>query len=265
MELQLINLPLLEFDPERALVEPRHTQPAVDVSPVAVACFFPEIISAMTEGAQTARPIMDLPSRVPLWEIDYAGERLALFFPGIGAPLAAYSLERVIAAGCRTVVACGGSGALRADLKMGDRIFAIASAIRDEGTSYHYIPASRSVAADARIVDTLVEVAKERGHRVDTTTTWTTDGFFRETPTKIKRRSLEGCQTVEMEASALIAVSMFHGIRFGQYLYAGDDLSGHSWDSRHWWQATELRHLLVDLSAEAALRIARAPLQPEHG
>jgi uridine phosphorylase len=90
------NVPLLEFDPERAaLLEPSSTQPAVDAPTAAVACFFPEVIE---EFARHGRAILDLPSREPLWDIEYAGQRLGLFYPGLGAPLASNSLERVIAA-----------------------------------------------------------------------------------------------------------------------------------------------------------------------
>lgn len=48
--------------------------------------------------------------------------------------------------------------------------------------------------------------------------TWTTDGLFRQTRGKIKRRRDEGCLVVEMEAAAMLAVASFRGIRFGQYL-----------------------------------------------
>lgn len=248
------KIPLLEFDPDRAAyVQPEKIQPKVDAPVAAVACFFTETIEELTKDA---RKVIDLPSRGALWEIDYNGERLGLFYPGVGAPLACNSLERVIAAGCSVVIACGGSGAIRADLKMGHHAIIVTEALRDEGTSFHYLPPSRTVTADKNVVDVLSQVVQRRGIPSIAGMTWTTDGFFRETPAKVTQRREEGCLTVEMEASALLAVTSFRGVQFGQLLYAGDDLSGEHWDDRDWRQAVEVRRLLVDLAAESALILA---------
>jgi uridine phosphorylase len=250
------TVPLLEFDPGRsAFLEPSLNQSAVDGAPLAaVACFFPEVVQAL---ANAGRPIMNLPSREPLWEIEYADQRLALFYPGVGAPLASYTLELVIAAGCRAIVACGGAGAMRPGLPMGHHVITVTAAIRDEGTSYHYIPPARWIAADPEAAALLSAVVTERGLPHLAGLTWTTDGIFRETPSRIARRRDEGCLTVEMEAAALLAVTSFRGVKFGQYLYAGDDLSGPTWDERGWGRASAVRHRLLELAAEGALALAR--------
>ena len=251
------SIPLLEFDSDpRAVVEPDKIEPMVKAPKAAVACFFPEIIGAMTEGVESARHLLELRSRIPLWEINYSGQRLALFYPGMGAPLAAYTMELVIAAGCQTIVACGSAGAVQPDTPMGETIFIVSEAVRDEGTSYHYLPPRRSVAVDPDVTDVLADVAAKHERKNRKCRTWTTDGYFRETHSRRDRRQKEGCETVEMEAAAMIAVAAFRRITFGQYLYAWDDVSGTAWDSRDRWQATELRHLLVDLAAEAALRLS---------
>ena len=71
-------------------------------------------------------------------------ERVALFHPGVGAPLAAGLLEEVIASGCKKFIACGGAGVLDREIAVGHLIVPTA-AIRDEGTSYHYLPPGREV------------------------------------------------------------------------------------------------------------------------
>ena len=88
-----------------------------------------------------------------------------------------------------------------------------------------------------------------------TAKTWTTDAIYRETRGKVERRAAEGCVTVEMEAAALFAVAAFRGVRLGQLLYAGDDLSGDAWDARGWDAHAEGRELLFRLAAEACLSI----------
>jgi uridine phosphorylase len=252
----LADIPLLEFDPDRAAyVEPSATQPAVIAPPAAVACFFPETIDELTGNG---RRVLELPSREPLWEVDYNGRKVGLFYPGVGAPLASNSMERVIAAGCRTIIACGAAGAMRDDLEMGHHAIVVTSALRDEGTSFHYLPPSREVVAESSVVAMLTAVVGKRGIPTVAGRTWTTDGLFRETPGRVARRRAEGCVTVEMESSALLAVAAFRQINFGQLLYAGDDLSGEVWDDRDWRQAIEVRRLLLDLAAETALAIVDA-------
>jgi len=85
--------------------------------------------------------------------------------------------------------------------------------------------------------------------------TWTTDAIFRETAGKVARRRDEGCITVENEASALLAVGAFRGVRIGVMLYAGDDLSGDAWDGRDWTQAWDAQHRLLELAADAVLAL----------
>ena len=125
-----------------------------------------------------------------------------------------------------------------------------AAALRDEGTSYHYLPAARQVRTDPSAVAILVGLLEQRGIPHTAATTWTTDGLFRETRERIERRRAEGCVTVEMETAALTAVARFRGARFGQYLYAGDDVSGPEWDHRRWTRS-QVRSVVFELSVEA--------------
>src|SRR5262249_39200414 len=165
------------------------------------------------------------------------GRRLTLFHPGVGAPLAAAMLEEAIALGCRRFVACGGAGVLDRSIALGHLIVPTA-AIRDEGTSYHYLPPGRQVEPSPEGVSAIAVVLKRRGCAYLTGKTWTTDALYRETPGKVRQRREQGCLTVEMEAAALFAVTWFRGVTLAQILYGGDDVSGSEWDSRHWDKST---------------------------
>jgi uridine phosphorylase len=189
----------------------------------------------------------------PVYELDWEGRRLALAHPGVGAPLAAGMLEEIIALGCRKFVACGGAGVLVPEVAVGHLVVPTA-AVRDEGTSYHYAPPSRTVAADPGAVAAIEAVLTERGLPYLTALTWTTDAIYRETPARIARRRAEGCVTVEMEAATFFAVARFRGVPFGQILYGGDDLSGEAWDSRSWTRHA-IRSTLFELAAAACLRL----------
>jgi uridine phosphorylase len=84
---------------------------------------------------------------------------------------------------------------------------------------------------------------------------WTTDGVFRETRGRVARRVAEGCAVVDMEASALIAVARYRGIRLAHLLFAGDSLAGDEWEHRGWTTAAEIRAALFESACDAALRL----------
>ena len=176
------------------------------------------------------------------------------FFQDVLESLAAGILEEVIALGCTRVVACGGAGALRDELVLGHAVV-VAEAVRDEGTSFHYLPPSRTVAADPGGVAVLEALLFERGVEFVTGKSWTTDAFYREARPRIDRRVAEGCLTVEMEAAAFMAVARFRGVRFAQLLYAGDSLAGETWEARGWNRAGTVREGLFTLALEAVGRL----------
>ena len=249
--------PILEFDPSpTAVIEPSEMIEPIDVPPHAVLCFFQDVIATAVDRHQ-GRVVDHVVSEIghnPIYELEIGDRRLALVHPGVGAPLAAGFLEELIARGCRTFVACGGAGVLVPDVALGHVIVPTA-AIRDEGTSYHYLPARREVEPTRQAVETLVATLERHHVPFVEGKTWTTDGLYRETRAKMERRVAEGCLTVEMEAAAFFAVAAFRGVTFGQLLYAGDDLSGHSWDHRAWDHHASGRELLFQIAAEACLRL----------
>lgn len=187
-----------------------------------------------------------------LFSLRVGERRVGVFHPSVGAPLACAIFEEVIATGCNKFVACGSAGAVIPGLALGHVVVPDA-AIRDEGTSYHYLPASREILADPHAVAVLSAVLHEAGVPHVVGKTWTTDAIYRETQAKIASRRAEGCITVEMETAAFLAVASHRGVRFAQYLYAGDDVSGETWDHRH-WHTSSARLDLFWLSVEAVLR-----------
>jgi uridine phosphorylase len=258
-----MDLPLLENDlATPGVIEPSMVVDATDMPGCVVLCFFSEVIEAI--GARgDARQVAVLEAahgRHPVYEIEYLGHRVAVMHPGVGAPLAAAFLEEVIALGSRTVVAVGGAGALRPDLVLGHAIV-VESAVRDEGTSFHYAAPARTIDADAMGVGILRATLDDAGVGYVVGRTWTTDGFYRETRERTERRVAEGCVSVEMEAAAFIAVARYRGAAFAQLLYAGDSLAGEAWDSRGWTRAHSVREQLFWQAVEACLRLDHARKQ----
>lgn len=249
--------PILEFDPTpQAILEPGKLIARIDVPERGVLCFFNEVITAICGDGKT-RFLRNLRSEIgpnPLYEITIDGQRLAVCHPGVGAPLAAGFLEELIALGVSKFIACGGAGVLRRDLVVGHLVVPV-SAVRDEGTSYHYLPPGREVSPSPAAVAAIEAALNAAGADYTKGKTWTTDAIYRETPDKVARRRAEGCLTVEMEAAAFFAVARFRGVEFGQILYGGDDVSGAEWDSRRWNNRATIREKLFWLAVEAALRL----------
>jgi uridine phosphorylase len=257
--------PILEYDPaEAAVIEPHHLFGRIEGLPeAAVVCFFAEVVEEVCGGGRAevaARLGWEFP-RHPLYVLEASPGPVAVFCPGVGAPLAASLMEDAVAHGCRRFVACGGAGALVPGLALGHVVVPDA-AVRDEGTSYHYLPPAREVVTDPVDLAVAVTVLERHGVPHSVGKTWSTDAPYRETEAKVARRRSEGCITVEMETAAFLAVARHRGVRFAQYLYAGDDLSGAAWDHRS-WQTSSARRSLFDLAVEAAC--ALPPVTPARG
>ncbi|HLW75881.1 MAG TPA: nucleoside phosphorylase, partial [Bryobacteraceae bacterium] len=223
------------------------------ISPYCVVCFFQDVIEDLrTQGARVASLQSSEIGTHPIYEIEHEGRRLAFFHPGVGAPLGAALLEEVIALGCNKFIACGGAGVLEKGLPAG-HIMIPSSAVRDEGTSYHYLPPSREAFPSPNARAAIERTLQAARHHYTVGKTWTTDAFYRETRARVDARKAEGCLTVEMEAAAFFAVAQFRRVEFAQILYAGDDLSG-DWDHRD-WNRHSIRNRLFQMAANACLTL----------
>jgi len=253
------DLPLSEFTPGRAVIEPSETVPSLSgpdgVSEYCVLPMFGGVIRRLFAESRLVllREIGDvLPSNWGIYKLEYQGRYVTVVHPGLGAPMAASLIEELIAMGCRKFVACGGAGVIDASLERGSVIVPTA-ALRDEGTSFHYLPPSRTIAVDPVVVEKLCALLEHHGVPVVTGLTWTTDGLFRETKERIAHRKHEGCITVEMECAALLAVAKYRNVIFGQYLSAWDCVGGEVWDPRHDDRDPSHEEKLFWLSVEACL------------
>ena len=254
--MQTQSFPILEFDPNpRAIIEPREQVKAIDVPEHCVITFFSEVLERLEQEGKAKILVTHrwADAARHLFELEFNGQRFAAFHPGVGAALTCGILEEIIARGCRKFIACGGCGVLDREIAVGQFIVPT-SAVRDEGTSYHYLPPSREVQPDPEAVAAIEKVLSAHQIPYRLGKTWTTDAPYRETIEKVKRRRAEGCITVEMEASAFFAVAKFRNIPLGQILYGGDDVSGEEeWDQRDWHNQFSVRERLFWLAAEACL------------
>jgi uridine phosphorylase len=122
--------------------------------------------------------------------------------------------------------------------------------VRDEGTSYHYLPPDREVQASPAAVQAVTRVLQKRGIPHQTVKTWSTDAIFRETPTRRETRIGDGCRVVEMEAAALYAAARYRGVDLVQVAYAGDLVIPGRWNKRGWDERYEDRLRLFQVAVE---------------
>ncbi|NDJ61240.1 MAG: nucleoside phosphorylase [Chloroflexi bacterium] len=219
-----------------------------------VMTFFAQVIADVCADAPVLSSLGSELGAHPVYQLDHDGQQIAVIHAGLGAPLSAALLEELIALGCRKFVACGGAGVLDSSIPVG-HVVVPTSAVRDEGTSYHYLPPGREVAPSAAGVAAIEATLTANDIPYLTGKTWTTDAIYRETPAKIARRRGEGCLTVEMEAAAFFAVAQFREVTFAQLLYGGDDVGGDTWDHRGWVAQTSTREKLFWLAVESAVRL----------
>ena len=149
----------------------------------------------------------------------------------MGAPMTVAYMEECIAMGAKNFVVFGSCGTLDRNIPAGHLIVPT-SAYRDEGTSYHYMPASAGDYIEVETADRTAEIIESMGLPTLKTCIWTTDGLYRETRRNMEARRREGCQVVDMECSAVMTLARYRGIRACQFVYAEDNLDDIRWDPR---------------------------------
>jgi uridine phosphorylase len=139
-----------------------------------------------------------------------AGREVGIVPFAVGAPFAVLVAEELVASGCELVINLTSAGRIAAPPGVA-AFMVIERALRDEGTSYHYLPAARWSHLRADLRERLATLTVPDGPPILHGSTWTTDAPFRETATEIARHRAAGVLGVEMEAAALYALASARG------------------------------------------------------
>lgn len=234
------EIPILEYDKtQKAVLEPCHEKLGLALPEKAVFAFLGESIEKYAESlaekgeCKKVAEFISATKIYPVYVISYKGEEICLCQAPVGASAAVQIMDWLIGYGVKKIISAGSCGAL---VPIPENSFLIpVKALRDEGTSYHYLAPSRFAYADSRAVKVISDTLKEHNLPFVECTTWTTDGFFRETEAMVEYRKSEGCQVVEMECSALISCAEFRKVLFGQLLFTADSLAdAENYDERSW-------------------------------
>ena len=251
---------LEEFDSSlSAVINPDMVVEKIENFPdVTVACFSEKLFNKVLAFFADAKEIASHRAR-PAYEVTYKGERFAFFHAFVGEPACVSQYEDLIAMGSKCLILLGNCGVL--DKNIQDcGIIIPTKAIRDEGCSYHYAPASDKIDVNLKYTNLFKDVLAELNYPWVEGTTWTTDACYRETRDKVNRRKEQGAICVEMECAGMQALCNFRGTDFFQFFYAGDNLDHSAWDPRSLSGSVRLddKAKIVLLAFELGLKIKQS-------
>ncbi len=166
---------------------------------------------------------------IPIYRTEYNGRKLAFYHSLLGGAAAVGLLEEMIAKGAKKILFFGSCGALNEQIAAG-RYIVPTAAYRDEGTSYHYLPASDYI--EIETADRLSKLFDELNIPHIKAKIWTTDAVYRETKNNFSARKNDGCIAVDMECASVMAVGKFRKVEVYQFVYTADCLSEDKWDTR---------------------------------
>ena len=161
----------------------------------------------------------------------YGGQVGFLGSFGIGAPAMATVVEELLALGARQIVGIGTAGSLQPALLPGSLVVCT-KALRDEGTSHHYLRPSRFAWPSPGLTREVGQALADRGLRFRRGGGWTVDAVYRETVRELRRWRRAGLLTVDMEASALFSVARFRRAKAASVFVISDVLDEAGWRPR---------------------------------
>jgi len=194
------------FQPENLLREGRRQRGRPDVDVPGVCLLDPDgdiVRHLVATGRASEHPGWAC-YHTTLWTFDLDGTEVGVIGCAVGASFAVLLAEQLAVSGCELLLSVTSSGSITA-ITDPPYFVIIDRALRDEGTSLHYLPPGDWSPAPQRLVAKLDGKLDGLAQPVVTGSTWTTDAPYRETPTAISHAASLGVVAVEMEAAALYA------------------------------------------------------------
>ena len=224
-----------EFDETmNSTFDPYEVENVIDGFPkMGVTCFSYKLFHQLVKkfGGEEIALSSNGNGKEPIYKINYKGHEIALFMSRVGAPACVVQYEELFVMGLEKIVVFGTCGVL--DKKIEDlAIILPTSAIRDEGTSYHYVKASREISVNPKYQEDFMNLLDEHNYSYIKGKVWTIDAPYRETRKKVLARKNEGCICVDMECSAIAALAKFRHKDIFQFFYAADNLDSSKWNQR---------------------------------
>lgn len=216
-----------------------------------------EILAPILKGCRLLFYVYGRSGKVPVFQYQ---DQCLIVLMTVGSPVAAAVMEELKYLGIKNVIAFGTAGLL-GDKISADSFVVIEKAIRDEGTSYHYLAPSVYVETDKQLTAWLEKFLQSGGMPVVRGVTWTTDAMFRETQARTTRRREQGAVVVEMECAGFAAAAKCLGMRFAEFVFFSDTLAeGSNWSTFGDQKEQNLRRSLKLTLLQALLNVVEKKL-----
>ena len=185
------EIPILEFDTEQsAVIMPGHHSDYNFPQKAVMLFMGPEIDDFVTENeCEIVGKFISVTKEFCVYKTKINCVDIAFVQTPLGGAGAVQIMEQLIAGGVEEIIAAGCCGALVEDTE--GSFFVPTAALRQEGTSDHYLPPSREIELDAVPIKAICRVLENAGLSYRTCKTWTTDGFYRETKEMVRYRKSE--------------------------------------------------------------------------
>lgn len=200
------------FTPESLLREARR-QKAAAVRSVPEVCLLDpdgDIVRRLKEEGRAKRHEEWVCYHTDLYLFEEEGLTFGVIGCAVGSSFAVLVAEELFVSGCRLLISITSSGQI-AETQSPPYFILVDRALRDEGTSYHYLPPSDYSDAPVHLLDALEGAFDGLDMDVLRGATWTTDAPFRETDQAIEAMRKRGLFAVEMENAALYAFARARG------------------------------------------------------
>jgi uridine phosphorylase len=194
------------FQPANLLREGRRQRGRPDI-PVPEVCVLDpdgDIVRHLTATGQAREHPGWACYHTTLWTFDLGGVEVGVIGCAVGASFAVLLAEQLHASGCELLISITSSGSIT-PVAEPPYFVLIDRALRDEGTSHHYLPPGEWADAPRDLLARIDGGLDGLAQPVVTGTTWTTDAPYRETEEAIAHAASLGIVAVEMEAAALYA------------------------------------------------------------
>ncbi len=155
------------------------------------------------------------------------GEKVSVTSTGMGCPSTAIAVEELIRCGADTFIRVGTAGRIceKSKDQTLDGVINTA-AVRDEGTTIHYVPIEYPAVANRHVIQALAESSKSLGYNFAEGITQTKDSFYgQHEPNNMpacdrlngrwKAWEMSNVMTSEMEAAAIFVISSIRDCRAG--------------------------------------------------
>ncbi len=200
------------FTPESLLREARR-QKSASIQPVPDVCLLDpdgDIVRRLKAEGRARRHDGWVCYHTDLYVFEEGSLTLGVVGCAVGSSFAVLVAEELFASGCRLLISVTSSGQIM-PVQAPPYFIMIERALRDEGTSYHYLPPATYSHAPEALIGILEDAFDDLGVPVLRGATWTTDAPFRETDDAIETMRQRGLLAVEMEAAALYAFARARG------------------------------------------------------